>query len=84
MSKIKFIYMKNIYEMKYNNNDLSINNLLSKYSLIININIDQLYFLYKGKNLNLKNIKELNNITIFVYNIKIKKNKNNEKLKDII
>ena len=74
MSKIKFIYMKNIYEMKYNNNDLSINNLLSKYSLIININIDQLYFLYKGKKINtIKNTKELNYITIFVYNIKIKK-----------
>ena len=50
MSKIKFIYMKNIYEMKYIEKDLSILNLLSKYSSIININFNELLFLYKGKN----------------------------------
>ena len=78
MSKIKFIYMKNIYEIKYNKNELSINNMLFKYSSIININIDQFYFLYKGKNIkNIKKIDELNDITIKVYNIKINKNKNN-------
>ena len=85
MSKIKFIYMKNIYEIKYNKNDLTINNLLFKYSSLINIPNDQLYFLYKSKNINnIKNISELNDITIFVYNIKMKKNKNNEELTDII
>ena len=71
MSKVKFIYMKNIYEIKYNKNDLTINNLLYKYSLLINIPNDQLYFLYKSKNINnIKKISELNDITIFVYNIK--------------
>ena len=77
--------MKNIYEIKYNKNDLTINNLLFKYSSLINIPNDQLYFLYKSKNINnIKKISELNDITIFVYNIKMKKNKNNEELTDII
>ena len=63
MSKIKFIYMKNIYEIKYNKNDLTINNLLCKYSSLINIPNDQLYFLYKSKNINnIKKISELNDI----------------------
>ena len=84
MSKVKFIYMNNIYEIKYNKNDLSINNLLFKYSSIINIHIDQLYFFYKGKNIKNIKISEFNDIIILVYNIKIKKNKNNEELKDII
>ena len=86
MLKIKFIYMKNIYEIKYNKNDLSINNLLFKYSSIINIHINQLYFSYKGKNIHkIKKINELNIITIFVYNIKIKKCENkNKEIKDII
>ena len=67
MSKIKFIYMKNIYEIKYNKNDLTINNLLFKYSSLINIPNEQLYFLYKSKNINnIKNIIELNDdIKIF-------------------
>ena len=90
MSKIKFIYMKNIYEMKYIEKDLSILNLLSKYYSIININFNELLFLYKGKNLILNNMKEVNelkdnNINILVYNLKMKKiNKNNKELKEII
>ena len=85
MPKIKFIYMKNIYEIKYNKNESSINNLLYKYSSIINIDIKQLYFFYKGKNINnIEKIDDLNDIKILVYNKKINKNKNNEDLKDII
>jgi len=91
---VNFIYMKNSYEIKYNKNDLSITDLLINYSSKININMSQLRFLYKGRNIfsNEKNKKKKlnefkdNNIKIFVYNIKIKKNKNtnNEDLKDII
>ena len=77
--------MKNIHSMKYNKNDFSFNNLLTKYSSIINMHIDQLYFLYKGNNINnIKKINELNDITIFVFNQRIKKNENNQELKDII
>ena len=88
---IKFIYMRNLYEIKYNKNDISLNDLFIKYASIINIKLTQLRFFYKGKNIILnskKKLKELkdSNIIIFVYNIKIKKNKNtnNEDLKDII
>ena len=90
MSKIKFIYMKNIYVMKCTQKNLSIQDLLSKYSSIININFDELLFFYKGTNLVLNYTKKVNeikdnNIIIFVYNLKIKKiNKNNKELKDII
>ena len=82
--------MKNIYEIKNYTNDLSILDLLSKYSAIINIHFNELIFLYKGKNLILNNIKKLNelkdnNILIFVYKLKINRNnKNNKELKDII
>ena len=89
MSNIKFIYMKNIYEIKYNEKDLSIKNLLLKYSSIIDININELLFLYKGNNLALNNKKKINelkdnNIIILVYNLKIKKNNNYNELKEII
>ena len=72
MSEIKFIYMKNIYEIKNNKNDISILDLLSQYSSIININLNELLFLYKGKNLILNKIKKVNelkdnNIIILVY-----------------
>ena len=90
MSIIKFIYMKNIYEMKSKEKDLSIQSLLLKYSSIINIDISELNFMYKGKILILNNnkkvneLKDNNNIIILVYNLKIKKNKNNKELKEII
>ena len=86
MSKIKFIYMKNIYEIECKEKDLSILNLLSKYSSIINIHFNQLFFLYKGKKLNnMKKVNEIkdNNIIILVYNLKMKKI-NNKELKEII
>ena len=80
--------MKNIYEIECKEKDLSILNLLSKYSSIINIDFNQLFFLYKGKNLILNNMKKVNelkdnNIIILVYNLKMKKI-NNKELKEII
>ena len=90
MSKIKLIYMKNIYEIKCREKNLSIQNLLAKYCSIINMSFNELLFLYKGKILDLNNNKKVNefkdnNIIILVYNLKIKKKNNyNEKFKDII
>ncbi len=77
MEVVKFIYMKNNYEIKLKDNNLAINNLLNKFASIINIEIKQLYFSYKGKYLSLNNNKRINefndNIIIFVFNINIKK-----------
>ena len=89
MLNIKFIYMKNIYEIKYKEKDLSIENLLFKYSSIINIHYNDLLFLHKGRKLILNNNKKVNelkdnNIIIFVNKLKTIKNNNNKELKDII
>ena len=92
MSKITFIYIKNKYEMKLDKENLSMKNVLIKYSSIINIDLNDLLFIYNGKNLSNyynKKINEINKIdlTIIVYNIKIrnnKMNKKNEELKNII
>ena len=87
MEVVKFIYMKNNYEIKLKENNLTINNLLNKFSSMINIEIKQLYFSYKGKYLSLNNNKRINefndNMIIFVFNINIKK-KVNKELKHII
>ena len=88
MSAIKFIYMKNIYEIQCKQKDLSIQYLLNSYSSIINIDINELFFLYKGNNLMLNKNKKINdfkdnNIIIFVNRLKIIKNNNNKELKDI-
>lgn len=83
MVKIEFIYMKNKYIME--NDD--INSIFQNYSSLINKNLKELLFYYKGKYLNIENklyILNLKIIIIFVFN----KNKNNinhnEKIKDII
>ncbi len=69
--------MKNNYEIKLKENNLTINILLYKFASIINIEINQLYFSYEGKYLSLYNNKRINefndNIIIFVFNINIKK-----------
>ena len=89
MPKIKFIYMKNISEIEYKEKDLSIQNLLIKYSSIIDKHFNELFFFYKGKKLILNKNKKVNelkdkNIIIFVYNWKIKKNNNNKEFEEII
>ena len=75
---IVFIYMNNRYEIKENNKDLLINNIIIKYSILINQNIENLKFIYKGKVLSRRNklkIKVFNNfgIIILVINLNLKK-----------
>jgi len=83
MVKIEFVYMKNKYIMENDDN----NTIFQKYSSLINKDLNQLLFLYKGKYLNIgQNLDILNfqNIIIFVFNTNQNKNNNNEKIKDII
>ena len=75
--------MKNKFTIENNDNNPII---FQKYASLINQDLNQLLFLYKGKYLNLKSkIKILNykSIIIFVFNKK-KRKENNEKIKDII
>ena len=88
MAKIIFIYGQNNYEMKFNNkNNISINSILYEYVRVLSENINELLFLYKGKNLVLfgKNLINLNfsqNLIIMVF--KRKKNISNNDVNDII
>ena len=81
MSKIKFIFEKNIFEMISEDKD-KIENLLEKYAKLLSIKRKDLLFLYKGKNILLienkyKNILNKNkNIIISVFKINKKKKKN--------
>ena len=89
MENVKFIYMKNKYEIKLAGNNLTINNIINKFASILNIDIKQLYFIYKGKLLFLNNNKKINelndnNLIIFVFNLNIKRNNNEKELKNII
>ena len=84
MVKLKFIYMKNIYEIPFLNNNINMD-LIEKYCNKINQNVDDLYYLYRGKFLSLNNFKLFNkskkDIIISIFSIK--KNKNNN-LKTIL
>ena len=89
MENVKFVYMKNIYEIKLTGNDMTINNLLNKFVYVLNIDIRQLYFIYKGKLLFLNNSKKINelndnNLIIFVFNLCIKRYNNKKEIKNII
>ena len=65
MVKIEFIYMKNKYIIE--NDD--INSIFQKYSSLINKDLNELLFFYKGKYLNIrKNILNFKNMIIFVFN----------------
>ena len=75
--------MKNkfIIENKDNNSII-----FQKYSSLINKDLNQLLFLYKGKNLNIESKLDIfnnNKNIIFVFNKNQKKKDNNEKIKDI-
>jgi len=48
--KLKFIYLKSIYEINNIKEDISINELLKEYCSKINQDINSLSFIYKGKN----------------------------------
>ena len=85
---ITFIYMNNKYKQKISFTDSLISNELKLYASILGLEINQLYFIYKGKNLSIKNTQKIKsfkktNLTIYVYKIK-NKNKNNDNLKNII
>ena len=89
MSSLTFIYMKNEYIINIKDQQTLITEVLLNYSKILKKNINQLYFVYNGKQLsfnNNKTIKEFkkNNIKIFIFNLEKKENKNNEKLNQII
>ena len=84
MVKFEFIYMKNkfIIENKDNNSKI-----FYKYLSLINKDVNQVLFLYKGKYLNIENKLDIFNhdkVIIFVFNINKKIKNNNEKIKDII
>jgi len=86
MVEFIFIYMNNQYKVETNETNGEIKNIVLKYSSIINKNIKELYFLYKGKPLNMKEKLGLfnnKNYKIFVYNIAIQKN-NNKVLENIL
>ena len=79
MISITFIYERNLFT-KYiiiDKNELIINILL-EYSIIINKDLKDLYFIFNGKNLSFKNNEKIsnfnyNNITIIVFNLNNKK-----------
>ena len=57
MLNAKFIYMNNLYDMKFEKKD-TILNVLTKYASILNNNLNELCFIYKGKILSLKIMKK--------------------------
>jgi len=86
MPKINFIYGQNNYGMNIKNNN-SINFILYEYAKILGENINNLLFLYKGKNLslfrsNLINLTRNQKLIIMVF--KRKKNNINNDVNDII
>ena len=78
MPKIIFIYRENKYEMVIEDRNL---NIFYEYSKILNVKINDLLFLYKGKNISLFNsqiiisiLKNNKTIIISVYNLNINHN----------
>ena len=89
MTKIKYIFLKNINEINNINENSLISDLLLNYFSIIKKDINDYYFIYKGKKLSLKNkikIKELNNkdISLFIFKKENEKKNKNEPLNHII
>ena len=88
MNVYNFIYGENQYQMKRNNDGLD---FISNYLSIINKNYKELYILYKGKKINLNDIKKLkilftkkNIKNLFVFNIKNNHKSNIKEIKNII
>ena len=78
MPKIIFIYRENKYEMVIEDRNL---NIFYEYSKILNVKINDLLFLYKGKNISLFNsqiiisiLKNNKTIIISIYNLNINHN----------
>ena len=86
MSKIKFIYENNIYEMIVEEND-SFENIIDKYIKLLSIEKKYLLFLYKGMNIieNKDKLNKLKNKNIIITIIYKDNNKDiKEELKNII
>ena len=86
MPKINFIYEHNNYEIEAKENK-TINYILNEYVTILNENLDDFLFLYKGKNIilfgeNIINLSKNKNIMIMVF--KKVKNYNKIEINDII
>ena len=86
MIKVTFIYAKNKYETKIESNK-TFEDIIQDYSKILKKRKEELYFLYKGKNifinnekLSLKKLEKNNNIFISVYDLNLKKNTTKKKL----
>ena len=78
MTKIKFIYGRNKFEMIFEDQEL-IENIFEKYAKLLSLKRKDLFFYYKGKNMTLSkdkiNILKKKNINILV----LKKNPNKNK-----
>ena len=87
MAKVKFLYYHNEYVFNKIKEDLKVNDLLIKYKLVIDKELNELYFSYKSKNLKLyerKIIKEFNSNNIIINVFNLKKNINNNELNHIL
>ena len=77
MSKISFVFERSKFEMILEGND-TIEVVLKKYAKLLSKNINDLIFLYKGKNIllyeNIKNRKKIKNKTYIQVLKKLKKN----------
>ena len=83
MEKVKFIYLKNKFEMINIDKYSFLSDLLIKYCSIINQDKNELYFIYKAKILSLEEkikIKDLKNKDILISVFKIKYEKNSNKI----
>ena len=78
MAKIIFVYMKKIFIKAIKEKEVKIHSELRNFAFLIGKDFIDLYFLYKGKKLNLKKSLKSNNLTIFVFDLKSKKNENNK------
>ena len=87
MSKIRFVFERSKFEMILEGND-TIEVVLKKYAKLLSKNINDLIFLYKGKNIllydNIKNRKKIKNKTYIQVFRKTKKKYNNDELENII
>ena len=82
MSKITFIYMRNIYQVNIKTKEILFADILCNYAKVLGEKVNEIYFFYNGKkisiNRNIKLSKMNKNIRIFVYSFKNKKNKKDD------
>ena len=90
MEIIKFIYLNKKYRIKLNEKNITIHTLIIDFISVLNKNVNELYFIYKGKYLSSNDNRKINelkdkNINIFVFNLNTKKIDNeNKELKHVI